>query len=688
MQQFYFEYSALLIIPCLLLAAGAAWYLYQPEPPWGKKINLALTGLRFCSVFILLLLLLGPVIKLVLNQTDKPLMVVLFDQSRSVSLRDSTQALKILDDLNNFQEDAKEVGYAVEIRGLDGKSNPSSLNGSTSDISGSIRKAELDFEDSNLSAVLLISDGIFNSGVSPLYSTSSVPVHTIGVGDTVQQRDIRIKQLSYNKVTFQGNKFPVRAEIITNGFDDEAGIIQVTASTGGKKLQQQDLRVGRQAYQVIDFLLEAAQPGIIRIDITAESLKGEFNRLNNKMSAVIEVVDSKKQILMVSSAPHPDIKALRSAIEKNEHYTVSVLVPGVMDLNPPLPASYKPDVIIFNQIPNARNTATDLLQKAVKEKIPSIYLIGQQSALRQLPGFGIPVTFESTNQWDEVNAVSAAEFRIFKIPDQQLEVLNRMPPVLTPFGKLTVPADKQPIWVQRIGNVVTDRPLLFTLERDDRRMAVLLAEGVWRWRMKEFQLTQKTIFFDELFSKLIQYLSTAEDKRKFRCFPLEKNFPASQPALLEAQIFNEVFEPEYGLPVQLEITDEKGEKQKLTFTPEPTKTRFAVPLPDGVYRYKASIERNGKTETDNGSFSVSPGDAESQDLTADFQLLRQLSVNTGGRFEKIENWGQMKSWLLKNIPPSSVRSDESFYPAIDLLWIFFLVLVMLTTEWVVRRSYQ
>ena len=687
MQRFYFEYSSLLIIPCMLLAALVAWYLYSPNPPWDKRINRFLTGLRFTTVFILLMLLLGPVINLVLNQMDKPLLVLLLDHSRSVGLRDSTSVKEIPQKLKNLEQELESNGYNVEVRDLEGINDPKKFNGTSSDLSGALKQTELDFEDSNLTSVVLLSDGIFNNGVSPLYSTTSVPIHTIGIGDTIQQKDIRIKQLSYNKVVFQGNRFPVRAEIIASGMGNLSETIQITATSAGKTLDQKQILIGNQPYHIVDFMLEAKQPGLIRIDITAETIAGEFNRMNNRMSAIVEVVDSKKNILLVSSAPHPDIKALRSVIEKNENYSVSVHVPGVVDSDKIAGQSKKPDMIVFNQLPDQKNNGQSFLELAKTEKIPSIFIVGQQTAIRQLSKYGVPIDFEATNQWDEVNAIPSSGFRMFQVQEQNIDLLNRMPPLLTPFGKFSVPGDIQTLWLQRIGNVVTDRPLLFTMERDERRMAILLGEGIWRWKINEYQLTQKTILFDEAFSKLIQYISTSDDKRKFRCFPIERIFSASQPAILEIQIFDEVFQPQYGIPVQVEITNDRGEKQNLSFTPDPSKSRLTVSLTDGVYRYKASIERNGKKETDSGTFSISPGDAESQDLTADFQLLRRLSQNTGGQFFKVENWDDLKKWLTVNIPPSRMRSDQSFYPAIDLAWIFFLLLVLSGTEWVIRKRY-
>ena len=71
---------------------------------------------------------------------------------------------------------------------------------------------------------------------------------------------------------------------------------------------------------------------------------------------------------------------------------------------------------------------------------------------------------------------------------------------------------------QRIGSVVTDRPLVLTFDDNGRRKGAIVGEGFWQWRLNEFSETERTEAFDEVFAKLLQYLSTREDKRRFRSF--------------------------------------------------------------------------------------------------------------------------------------------------------------------------
>jgi hypothetical protein len=268
--------------------------------------------------------------------------------------------------------------------------------------------------------------------------------------------------------------------------------------------------------------------------------------------------------------------------------------------------------------------------------------------------------------------------------------LTRYPPLITPFGKFGFPPDANSILFQRIGSVPTQRPLLWfidlpTAKSGNGRFALLAGEGIWRWRLKEYDLNENTETFDSFFGKLIQFMSSKDDKRKFRCFPVKQQFNDTEYVVFESQIFNDVFEPQFESMVSIDIVNEKGATQKFTYTPTVGRPRYQFSLPAGVYRYSAFIDRDGKRETDAGQFSVTPLQVESQNLTADFQLLRTLASNTGGNFYTDQNLNELESSLKNQKAPAVVHSDETFHPLIDLKSLFIALMILISTEWFFRK---
>jgi hypothetical protein len=78
---------------------------------------------------------------------------------------------------------------------------------------------------------------------------------------------------------------------------------------------------------------------------------------------------------------------------------------------------------------------------------------------------------------------------------------------------------------------------------------------------------------------------------------------------------------------------------------------------------------------------------ESQNLTADFDLLRKLSAETGGKFYQSNEVGEMIGDLGRVEARSIIHSDESFHPMINLKAVFFLLLFLISFEWFVRKYF-
>ncbi|MCZ8217108.1 MAG: hypothetical protein O9262_12760, partial [Cyclobacteriaceae bacterium] len=187
MSRLIFESSPLYLVLCLALAVGAAYILYKAKHPWSKRTNQILFATRAVLIFLLALLLLEPILKQVNNFFIKPVIVVLQDDSGSVNeVVDSLKQQAISKQLSQLQKQLEDQEYAVTFRTLQ---DP---NG-TSDFTSAMKKVSNDYEGQKVAGLIFISDGIYNAGISPLYTTFNFPIHTIGVGDTTKRIDLLIK---------------------------------------------------------------------------------------------------------------------------------------------------------------------------------------------------------------------------------------------------------------------------------------------------------------------------------------------------------------------------------------------------------------------------------------------------------------------------------------------------------------
>jgi len=684
MQQIIFEQSPAYLLLWAILAVAGAYLLYRGTHPWSGRWNKILFGLRAVLIFLLLALLLGPIVRQINNLYEKPVVVILHDNSVSMKeAGDTTQLANLNQTLETTKQQLEDKGFEVVTTNFDG-TDDLHYKGHASDIHGALRRVVNRFEGRSVAGVVLESDGIYNVGLSPLFASYNFPVHTLGVGDTSIRTDVAIRNVAYNKIAYQGNKFPLRVEIMGQNIANQP--IQVSLSQRGNVLDRQIKNLKDGELLSFDFQPQANEQGLQKFDIQVEVKAGEVNTRNNKSSVFVEVVEGKKKILLVASAPHPDIKALKEVIDKNSNYEFLLHIPGVKplqaaDLNPS-----DIDLAIFHQSPDVSAVTTGLFQQFAKSKTSLFVIIGQRSDLRQVTALGMPLKVDAVpHDFDEVTPVANPAFPNFSISPEANSLLVTYPPLSVHFGKISVPLQAAPLLYQQVGSLATQKPLL-AVEGEDRKIAILLGEGIWRWRLSEFDRTEKTLAFDEVFGKLIQFLSTTDDKRKFRSYPIQQEFLDTHPVIMESQVYNDVFEPVYGNAVTIQITSEAGKRNQYTYVTSPGNSRYQIGgLKEGVYRYVSKTTINQKEEVVRGEFAVTSQQVELQNLTADHDLLRKLSANTGGKFYKAASVQQLQADLISTEAKSTIHTEESFQSVIKLKWIFWILMIFASVEWFSRK---
>lgn len=690
MKQILFDSSPYFILLCLLGGFGyAALLYYRVKYPWSNTLNRLLFVLRTVLATFLLVLLLGPIVKQAETFTEKPVFVILHDNSLSVTETMDSAALRTffnrVSGLKSTLSQRNVEPFSLDLQGNDFAGTM--FAAPVTNLHDALRKTATRFEGRRIEGVVLISDGIYNTGLSPLYGDYNFPVYTVGIGDTLQRADLAVKDVLYNKIAYQGNQFPLHADIAATGFRNEPIVVSLVHK--GSVVERKTLTVSDDGLLRAAFQPVAAEEGIQRWDVVVESKPGERNIKNNRASVFIEVVKGKKKILIVGIAPHPDIKALRWVLEKNPNYEVLIHIPPVSEVDTQLLQPSAVDLIIFHQVPDVRGRHRELVQRAMASRTPVLLILGQQTDWNQLAQFNVPIKFEQLpRQFDDVTPVVNPDFSLFGLAADAGTTFNAFPPVSVHFGKMQPSAQAIPLLMQKVGSLVTDKPLLVVEQGEPRRLGMMLGEGLWRWRLHEYAKTENTEVFDEFFGKLIQFLSTTEDRSKFRFFPVKQEFSETEPVVFESQVFNDIFEPVYGNTIDLELTDEQGKRTQYSYVVSPGNNRYNLNgLREGVFRYKAVTTVNSLREEVRGQFLVSGRQLELVNLTADFDLLRKLAQNTGGRFYTANRLDVLERDLSAIEARGILRSNERYQPVISLPWIFVILAALVGTEWFLRKYF-
>jgi hypothetical protein len=681
---FLFQSSPGWIALCLLAGVGYAVALYQAHAPWSRPINWALAAVRAVVVGTLCFLLLNFLLRQVDTSVEKKTVVLAVDNSESVG----TTGGKFLTGLQDLTGQLQAKGFDVEVQTLADDATPTldslRFQEKTTNLSALLSRVKSTFEGRNVTDVVLLSDGIVNQGASPTFGTYPFPIHALAVGDTTPKRDLNLKTVYANRVAYLGNQFPIQADVVATGFAGRAAT--VTLRQGGAVLAQQTVRFGQDETLVpVSLVATAKAKGLQHFVIDVSALPGEFSTRNNRKDVYLDVIDGKQKILIAAAAPHPDVKALKSILEKNENFEVDVQVlsPGV----PPPATDKKYDLLVLHQLPDAANTSGGYLRGLLSSGTPVLFVLGNQSGTAALNGLQTAVQIQANpGQSDRVTGAFNATFNRVLFDAERLNLLRQLPPLTVPFGEYRLGANSEVVLYQRVGNTLTQKPLL-VVNSGAKRTAVLLGEGLWQWRLEEFALTDKQDVVDELLLKLVQYVSAKDDKRKLRVYPLQNEYRLGETVTLETEIYNDIFERIYGPTVQLSLTSERGTRS-YSYTVTEGNTRFSISdLPAGVYRYRATATVLGRAEVATGEFVVKDEQLEALNPTADFNLLRQLSQQTGGRFFTAGQFDNLRQYLLDRQVPNRLRSTEDLREPINLRWVFFILLVLLTAEWGLRKYY-
>ena len=678
------QYPPWFYVLCLLVGAGYALLLYyRAAYPWGPWVSRVLAALRFTLVTLLCLLLLGPYLRRLRNTVEPATVVIAVDNSQSVALGGDSLALqRTMRALDATAGRLRNDALRVEVRTLGnvgGNLAEVAFADPVTDLSSLLRGVRDDYENRNLGGVVLVSDGIYNQGLSPAYDDYTFPVYAVGLGDTTVRQDVNLRALYYNKIAYLGNRFPLVAELQHYGFGGQEATVQLRR--GGAVVASQRVRfAGRDGLQQVEFLISSSERGTQHYVAEVLPLPGEFTRQNNQRSAFVEIIDAREKILVVARAPHPDLKAIRAALTPQEDYELTFHIPGVNNL----PAGPY-NLVILHQLPTA--TLTALLPTVLKNNPPVWYIVGEQTSLADFNARNGVVTINARGrQRDEVTGALAPSFGRFRVESDLPRLLSRLPPLTVAFGEYLPAAGTETILYQQVGQVVTTKPLLAYNQSGGQKRAVLAGEGLWRWRLQEFELTGKHVATDELIGKLVQLLSAKEDKRKFRVNPVTDAFLESERVVFETEVYNDIYEPVYNQEIDLRITDEAGQTQRYAYVNSEGNDRFEVgSLPQGVYSYRATTTLNGRSEVSAGQFTVRHLELEALNVTANHDLLRRVAQRSGGQFYDATQLGQLETYLRENQPKGLIRSREDVTEIIDLRWLFFVLLALVSVEWFVRK---
>lgn len=680
------------IVLCIVagaIYAGALYFRDRFNRTYGWKLAAGLGTLRFLCVAFLALFLLKPLVKTTEKSVEKPVVVIAQDNSESiVTGKDSAlyrttylQQLKDLAASLSSEYDVQFLSFGASVtEGIDSIRYDEQYT----DYSTLLGELHTRYSGRNLGAIVLASDGIYNKGANPVYSYQklNVPVFTVALGDTTVYRDILLSEVSVNRLAYLGNQFPV--QIIVEGRKAAGASSTLTVSRNGNTLFSQNITFnGDRDFQTINLVLEAKEIGLQRYTVSLGGIDNELTFNNNRKDFFIDVLDGREKILILAQAPHPDVAALREAIEVNDNYKVDALL--AKDFSGNL-SEY--NLIVFHQLPSTGGLGQGNITNALQRGIPALFVWGAATDFNAFNALNTGFSLRNfRNNTTDIGGSFSDAFSLFTLAPATSGMIDLMPPLAVPFGEVAMSPGAAPLAYQRVGTIRTQKPLIaFNRNGDNAKTGIVAGEGLWRWRMTAFGQQGSHEAFNELVTKTVQYLAAREDKSLFRV-ESPKNVDENQHILFSAELYNQSFEAVNNRDVSMEIRNEQGDVFNYTFSPSASGYRLdAGRLPVGQYSYIAKANSDQGVLEEKGEFSVSPLIAEITQTIADHRLLYQFAKENNGERVFPNELSTLADFIRtrKEIVPVSFETKQ-LNDLISFRWILGILLGLLCMEWLLRK---
>jgi hypothetical protein len=352
----------------LLFVAGAVALvvgIYWNEAKQYRVVyRLALAFLRLLAIAVIVVMLGG--LELVIDRTGLPYLVLMLDDSESMSVTDQPmekespavpmkprldrvvealaaengQPLRELTKQHKLQlythsQMARLVGTYVDEKEVDQllldlrQIRP---KGVESKIGSNLRSVLNTLRGTPPSAVVLLTDGITTQGESlsqaaQYAARKSTPIFTVGVGDPGETRDWEVRDLLVDETVFVGDLVTFQVKVSGRGMAGESTTIRLKKKDESTTIDEKTVTVPAGVDHVdVELSFRPGEPSNDTYEIVVPTDPREPIQDNNRVERRVEAIKEKVKVLYVESYPRYEFRFLKNLLEREETIDVSVLL--------------------------------------------------------------------------------------------------------------------------------------------------------------------------------------------------------------------------------------------------------------------------------------------------------------------------------------------------------------------------
>jgi hypothetical protein len=715
---FAFNYWVLIVALVLFLFAQFAYF--RTTPPISGLVKTLLVTLRTCAFLVIVFLLFDPRCIREGEQTEPAHVIALIDRSASMSLPSegweaetvSSRFETALGVSSSFRESIESQGGVYrelffssgDVTALQDSIAP---DGQGTSVVQSLLSAHEKYEGDNISAMVLISDGVETDKSLIRRELPPIPVFAVGVGDTSSPDDVRIRDITYSSVVRTPSRSPIGISLFYSG--DRRKQIRLSLREDNTVVFEKDTLMSvamREINEEIHVRFPDAGRRHFTLEVNVEGYDAEPE--NNRRDIVIEAEKAEAKILIADLRPEWELHFLTGLLREDKSFDFEVISIETMPSSPQgrlrspqrfvsLLAESDALVIISVTEDFLNDTNAASIVRFVRDKGGGLLVLPGPSSLFSsagawrrledlLPVTGVP-PFRFNLQYTSLAA--GAQAGTNPITTQLLPLFGQKQwqersPLLGYYSSLAANGGAELLLEVREKNV----PAVAYCTVGKGRVAVVSAGPLWRWKF----LSEGNTVYDELLSRLLDVLSRGEETERFFLTSKKNVFDAGEEPVFYAEVFNEKMQPVTGVPVKMEISklDEAGEEvplQRISMTRENVQsTRFRTalsPLPPGRYLARGEAELSARMiQSRPAEFEISNVSVEFQDVRQNHLSLAGIAMRSGGAYESAANGSALTARIplqarkVASITELSIRTS---------VIVFMIILLLLSVEWIIRK---
>jgi hypothetical protein len=209
--------------------------------------------------------------------------------------------------------------------------------GSETRLGDALRQVEQQQREGPLAGVIVVTDGVQNSGLEPLSLVDAeedehAPIFAVGVGSNEPRRNLRVQELIAPSRVYPEDRATVTGVIQGEGFAGRTVEVQLSAREAGENATstvvgtEQITFAGDQEMIPVEFQIEPAVVGRLGLELKINVPREDQYDGDNRREVEVEVVEASTRVLLIAGGASRDYQFMRNQLFRDRHATVDVWI--------------------------------------------------------------------------------------------------------------------------------------------------------------------------------------------------------------------------------------------------------------------------------------------------------------------------------------------------------------------------